>query len=111
MCQAFRVVAIFASMKAKTTRRTPRRSRISAVVSTTLKRRLRKVSKQQDLTMTAVLENLLDDHLPETDTLKVGPGMGKAWVKANYGLLKGKFTKADFERDDLLGYLLRKHAK
>jgi hypothetical protein len=31
-------------------------------------------------------------------------------VRSNRGILKGKFTKEDFERDDLLGHLLRKHA-
>jgi len=60
--------------------------------------------------MSAVLEELLEDNLPEDEDLKVGPGKGKAWVKANLGLLKGKFSKEDFERDDILGYLLRKHA-
>jgi len=86
------------------------RSRISAMVSAPLKRRLAKASVEGDVTMTAVLESILDDNLPEENDLKVGPGIGDAWVKTNRGILKGKFSKEDYERDDLLGHLLRKHA-
>jgi hypothetical protein len=86
------------------------RSRISASVPMALKKRLRRASAAQSRSMSAVVEELLEDNLPGDDGLKVGPGKGKAWVKANLGLLKGKFSKEDFERDDILGYLLRKHA-
>lgn len=60
--------------------------------------------------MSVVLEDLLEANLPDDAALKVGPGKGKAWVAANKGLLKGKFSEQDRAKDDLLGYLLRKHA-
>ncbi len=92
------------------TKRHTLRSRIHALVSTRLKRRLLKVSKAEDRSMSAVLEDLMEANLPDDIDLKVGPGKGKAWVAANKGLLKGKFTRQDYDKDDLLGYLLRKHA-
>ena len=96
-------------MKTKAPGRKNARSRISAVVSHEGKRRLRKASKSQERSMSSVVDDLLKQ-LPEEPDLKTGPGMGERWVKENSGLLHGKFTKADYERDDLLGYLLRKHA-
>lgn len=98
---------IFAGMQSTGRKR---RSRISASVPTALKKRLRRVSAARSQSMSAVLEELLEENLPDEEELSVGPGKGKAWVKANLGLLKDKFSQKDFERDDILGYLLRKHA-
>ncbi|MCO6481802.1 MAG: hypothetical protein J5I62_03305 [Flavobacteriales bacterium] len=97
-------------MKAKVTKRKPvRQSRLSTSISVASKKRLRRASELQQRSMGAVLDDLIAA-MPEEPMLDVGPGKGKAWVKANRGVLKGKFSKADFDRDDLLGYLLRKHA-
>lgn len=86
-------------MKAKD--RTKRTSRLNALISVHLKRRLQRLSKAEDRSMSAILEDLLETNLPEDPDLKTGPGKGDAWVKANRGILKGKFTKKDYERDDL----------
>ncbi|MEO7082645.1 MAG: hypothetical protein ABIY71_14025, partial [Flavobacteriales bacterium] len=80
-------------MKAKD--RTKGHSRLNARISTHLKRRLERLSKAEDRSMSAIVEDLLESNLPEDPDLKVGPGKGDAWVKANRGILKGKFTKKD----------------
>lgn len=85
------------------------KSRINATVSKEGKRRLVQRSKAQDKSMSAVLDDLLNA-LPEDEENKAAPGKGDAWVKNNRGILKGRFTKADYQRDDLLGHILRKHA-
>ena len=59
--------------------------------------------------MSAVLNNLLNS-LPEDEPSKAAPGKGKQWVKANMGILRGKFSAKDLEQEDLMGDLLRKHA-
>lgn len=102
---------IFVCMKAKVTKPKPmRRSRINTSISAAGKRRLRKASEAQSRSMGEVLDDLIMA-MPEENPLNVGPGKGAAWVRANEGILKGTFTRTDFERDDLLGYLLRKHAR
>lgn len=80
------------------------------MVNSKLKQRLRKVSEERESTMSAVLEDLLQAHLPETDLLDVGPGKGKAWVRENAGVLKGRLKMEDWERKDRFSELLRKHA-
>jgi hypothetical protein len=92
--------------------RNKRRSRLSALVSSDNKRRLRQVSKQQDRSMTAVLDDLLSK-LPEAGPtpLKVGPGRGTQWLKANLGLFAGRIRPEDWKRDDRFGHLLRKHVR
>ena len=85
------------------------RQRISALVSSKAKLRLRRASRAQDRSMSAVLNDLLST-LSEDELSKAAPGKGRQWVMDNKGILKGKFKAEDFERDDLMGYLLRKHA-
>jgi hypothetical protein len=101
---------IFVGMDTKP--RNKRRSRLSALVSSDNKRRLRQVSEKQDRSMTAVLDDLLST-LPETgpSPLKVGPGRGAQWLKANLGAYAGRLRPEDWQRDDRFGHLLRKHVK
>ena len=89
-----------------------RRSRLSALVSSDNKRRLRQLSEQQDRSMTAVLDDLLST-LPGSEPvpLKVGPGHGAQWLKANLGAFAGRIHPEDWLRDDRFGHLLRKHVK
>lgn len=97
------------AMKTKQRRKANRqRARVNALVDLRNKRLLMQASEAQDRTMTAVLNDLLSS-LEGSEAPKVGPGIGDAWVDENIGILEGKFTKADYKRDDLLGHILRKH--
>lgn len=78
------------------------------MVSLEGKRRLRKASKEQDRSMSAVVDELLKQ-LPEEPKLKTGPGMGAKWVKENVGILAGRLKPEDWDRQDRFGHLLRKH--
>lgn len=96
-------------MKEKEHRKNTRqRARVSALVDLRSKRLLMRASEAQDRTMAAVLNDLLRT-LAMSEAPKVGPGIGDAWVENNIGILEGKFTEADYGRDDLLGHILRKH--
>jgi len=101
---------IFVDMDTKP--RKKRRSRLSALVSSDSKRRLRQFSEQQDRSMTAILDELLST-LPGSDAppLNVGPGRGALWLKANLGVFAGHIAPEDRKRDDRFGHLLRKQVK
>lgn len=92
--------------------RNKRRSRLSALISSESKRRLRRFSEKQERSMAAVLDDLLGQ-LPDAGpvALKVGPGRGAEWLKDQQGAFAGQLRPEDWKRDDRLGHLLRKHVR
>lgn len=92
--------------------RRKRFSRLSALISTDSKRRLKRQSERLDVSMTAVLEELINS-LPEEGSipLRTGPGKGEAWLKAHQGRFAGLVKPGDRERPDRFGDLLRKHVR
>lgn len=85
------------------------RTRLNTTLSTRAKQHLRRMSKDRNHSMGAILDELI--LAMEEDDRDVGPGKGKAWVKSNMGLMKGKVTKEDMEGDDMVGFFLRKYLK
>lgn len=49
--------------------------------------------------------------MADDDAAQPAPGLGTAWVAENKGMLTGKLKKADYERDDMTGYALRKYVR
>ncbi len=92
--------------------RNKRRSRLSALISSESKRRLRRYSEKQERSMAAVLDDLLGQ-LPDAGpvALKVGPGRGAEWLKDQQGAFAGQLRPEDWKRDDRFGHLLRKHVR
>lgn len=92
--------------------RRKRLSHLSALISTESKRRLKRQSERLDVSMTAVLEELINS-LPEEGAipLKTGPGRGEAWLKEHQGRFAGLIKPEDRQRSDRFGDLLRKHVR
>lgn len=87
-----------------------RRTRLNALLSSKAKKRLLRLSKDADTSMSAFLNDLI---------LRIGPGDDKeatkhedpeAWIERNLGVLKDKVKPEDWERDDRIGDMLRKYA-
>ena len=87
----------------QTKRAGKRKSRISAAVPATLKKRLRQASTAQSRSMTEVINDALESVLPELPTHTVFKG--RTWVDELAGTIS--FTDAELEGDERLARLVK----
>ncbi|MBX2980980.1 MAG: hypothetical protein KF905_16955 [Flavobacteriales bacterium] len=79
-----------------------RRSRINAVVSASLKKRLKLASTAQSRSMTEVITDALERNLPDLPTRSVAKG--RTWVDELAG--SASFSDAELEGDERLARLV-----
>lgn len=96
---------------AMSTKSTYRRVRFHASLTTQAKKRLRRISEEEDRSMSAILNDIIMSFTLGKSRTKRDEAGAQALIARNLGALKGKVKPEDWDRDDRVGDLLRKYAR
>ncbi|MBS1939109.1 MAG: hypothetical protein JSS84_15005 [Bacteroidetes bacterium] len=93
------------------TKSTYRRVRFHATLTTQAKKRLRRISEEEDRSMSAILNDIIMSITLGTSRAKRDEAGAQALIARNLGALKDKVRPEDWDRDDRIGDMLRKYAR